>query len=511
MFFNKYLFNRNKPTNKLGFALFLFGLTFLTQLYHGFNTAYYINTGIVTMTYASICKIVFVIVDWLNDIIFGFLSEKTHSKRLGKRVPWLIGGALFLPAFVILTYCVSKETNFSPVGFFVWYLIISISLENASTVMYTNYNAMFPTLFTTGKQRSEVASYKHGFEVIGMILCYLLTPILTDNFHLPYYVVGIIYSCVYIITLFILFKSINIKDDIQAVEIETEKFSFIDTFKDVLKEPSFIVFNIAQSFYSAILALIVSLYPFYCNYVLGIDGWQQSLCLGAFFGSLMVSLPIWYILIRKIGHTKSWLISFIGLPASTLLFLVPNNFVSGLIICLCVGPFIGGLMVCPDMISAELIDLDKLKFRVSREAALGSIATLIGRISVILTTIITAFLASYFGFQDATNPGEHPETTFRIAFGVMMPIIGLLGLIFAIIYVKISKKERIMLSAMKKEELDETTEVSITDLLKEDRKHRFISLEKFRFNKNKGQNNNFENNSNSSLEDQKDNSNNDKD
>lgn len=498
MLFNKYLFNRNKPSSKLGFALFLFGLTFLTQLYHGFSTVY--MTNIMSITYASLCKIIFVIVDWLNDIIFGYLSEKTHSKHLGKRVPWLLSGALFLPIFVILTYVVSKDTNFSAVGFLLWYLIISISLENVSTIMYTNYNALYPTLFTTGKQRSEVAAYKHGFEVIGMIACYLLTPILVTDCKLPYYVVGIIYSVVYLITLFIFFKSININDDIQAVELETEKFSYLQTFKDVLKEPSFIVFNVAQSFYSAILALIVSLYTFYCQFVINASGWQQSLCLGMFFLSLLCSMPLWYVLIRKVGHTKAWLISFIGLPISTLLFLIPNDFVSGMICCFFIGPFIGGLMVCPDMIAAELIDIDKLKHRVSREAALGSISSLIGRISVILTTIITAILASAFGFESSDNPGSNPALTFKICFGVMIPIIAILGLCFAIIYYKISKKERLALSALKKTESENTTEVSITDLIKQDSKHRFVSLEKFKFNKSK--NNKVEDNDSSNTSNQ---------
>ena len=500
MLFNKYLFNRNKPSSKLGFALFLFGLTFLTQLYHGFSTVY--MTNIMSITYASMCKIVFVVVDWLNDIIFGYLSEKTHSKHLGKRVPWLLSGALFLPIFVILTYVVSKDTNFSAVGFLLWYLIISISLENVSTIMYTNYNALYPTLFTTGKQRSEVAAYKHGFEVIGMIACYLLTPILVSDCKLPYYVVGIIYAGVYLITLFIFFKSININDDIQAVELETEKFSYIKTFKDVLKEPSFIVFNVAQSFYSAILAIIVSLYTFYCQFVINASGWQQSLCLGMFFLSLLCSMPLWYVLIRKVGHTRAWLISFIGLPISTLLFLIPNDFISGMICCFFIGPFIGGLMICPDMIAAELIDIDKLKHRVSREAALGSISNLIGRISVILTTIITAILASAFGFESGDNPGNNPALTFKICFGVMIPVIALLGLCFAFIYCKISKKERLALSALKKTESENTTEVSITDLIKQDSKHRFVSLEKFKFNKSK--NNNDDNSQSSDILNNKD-------
>ena len=76
--FNK---KNSRRTSPFRFATGLFALTLLTQLFHGFNISYYVDyTGIVSIYLASICKIIFVIVDGLNDIFFGALSEKTKSK-----------------------------------------------------------------------------------------------------------------------------------------------------------------------------------------------------------------------------------------------------------------------------------------------------------------------------------------------------------------------------------------------------------------------------------------------
>ncbi len=469
MFLKRKMLNRSKPSSMFGFAFFMFGLTLLTQLFHGYNFYYYLDQGLVDITWATICKIAFVIVDWLNDLLFGYLSEKTKSK-LGKRVPWLIYGALLLPLFIILTYVINKGANFSIVGFGLYYLIISIGMENASTIMYTNYNALLPNLFTTSNKRREVSSVKKGLEILGMITCYLLTPVLVSNLNLPYYVVAIIYTFVYLISLYVSLRTIKVKDDINAQTIENGKYSFKQTIKDVSKEKPFILYNIAQSFFAAILSIIVSLYPMYCKYLLHIEGFQQSLCFGIFFATLICSLPLWYFLIKKYGHTKTWLINYLISPFALILFLIPNNFITGLITCGIIGIFFGALMICPDMISSELIDIDKLKYKVSREAALGSIANLIGRISVILSAIATAIIAIIFGYKSGSEPGDNPYLTFKILFGVMLPIIAALGAIFAFIYYKFSKKDRLTLLTLKKETSNKTSEVSITEIIKNEKR-----------------------------------------
>src|SRR5574344_1966454 len=127
------LLNLNKKTSSFRFAFFFFGLTLMTMLFHAFNYPYYnLEQGIIDITWASASKIIFTVVDWSNDIIFGYLSEKTKS-RSGKRVPWLVCGSIFIPLFVILTYVIDKNTGWSPSGVAWYYIIISVSMENAST------------------------------------------------------------------------------------------------------------------------------------------------------------------------------------------------------------------------------------------------------------------------------------------------------------------------------------------------------------------------------------------
>lgn len=73
-------------------------------------------------------------------------------------------------------------------------------IENASTVMYINYGALYPVLFVTDKERAECSSLRHLFEMIAMGICYVCTPLLMEVLH-SYFLIGLIYTAVYFIVM----------------------------------------------------------------------------------------------------------------------------------------------------------------------------------------------------------------------------------------------------------------------------------------------------------------------
>lgn len=424
-------------TNSFRFALGLFALTLITQLFHGYNLAFYVDSGMVSLYLASVCKIVFVVVDGVNDIIFGALSEKTRS-RWGKRLPWLVGGMPFLAVFVLLAYAVNSTTGFSAVGFFIYYLLISIMLENASTVMYINYNALYPVLFKKDSERTKTAGFAHFLELVAMGICYICTPLLYEYLN-SYLLIGLIYTVIYLGTMTICITGLKVKgqDDVKL----QKTYSLRKTFKDVVKNKPFLVYHLAQSFFKAILGLVVSIYPMYCRYVLEASGVYQAILMAALFGSVIISFPLWNYIIRKIGVRRTWKMCFTILPFALLLLLLPSNWWQGILVLIPIGPFVAGLMLTPDMMSAELIDIDKLKNNISREASFNSIGSLISRFSLILSAVVMAAMSFAFGYESGSNPGPNPELAFRAMCGAFLPIIAIFGAISSYIYIRISKKD----------------------------------------------------------------------
>lgn len=432
---------RRKPqkvrTSPFRFAVGLFALTLITQLFHGFNLSYYVDGGLVSMYLASVCKIIFVIVDGVNDLLFGALSEKTRS-RWGKRLPWLVGGMPFLAAFILLAYAVNVNTPFSPLGFFFYYLIISIMIENASTVMYINYGALYPVLFVTEDERTRCSGYRHLLEVAAMGLCYVCTPWLFGQIH-SYFLIGLIYTVIYLAAMWFCISGLRIKgkEDVKLAK----PYSFVQTLRDVWRNKPFLIYHLAQSFFQAILALLVTIYPMYCKYVIKAEGWRLSILMGVLFGSLVISVPIWFKIIKKYGFRLCWKICFTVLPLGLFLLTFPTAYWHALIILPIIGPFVAGLMLTPDMMSAELIDIDKMNNHVSREASFNSIGSLISRFSLILSAIVMAALSFAFGYESGANPGPNPELAFRALCGVMLPLVAILGTFFSYVYIRMSKQD----------------------------------------------------------------------
>lgn len=444
---------KKRQTNPLRFATGLFALTLITQLFHGFNVSYYVDiTGMVSLYLASVCKIIFVIVDGVNDIIFGALSEKTRS-RWGKRLPWLVGGLPFLALFILMAYAINSSAPFSATGFFIYYLLISIMIENASTVMYINYGALYPVLFITDGERTKCSGYRHLLEMVAMGICYVCTPLLY-NLIQSYFIIGLIYTVVYMGVMWFCISGIhpNGQEDVKL----QKPYSLLKTFKDVWHNKPFMIYHLAQSFFQAILGLIVSIYPMYCRYVLGIDGQTNAALMAALmaalFGSLVVSIPVWFKVISRYGFRRTWKICFTALPIGLFFLTFPTNWWQGVIVLMLVGPFVAGLMITPDMMSAELIDIDKMKYHISREASFNSIGSLISRFSLIVSAIALAALSFAFGYESGTNPGPNPGLAFRAMCGIFLPIICVCGTLFAYIYLKISKGDSNELKAVKERE-----------------------------------------------------------
>lgn len=117
------------------------------------------------------------------------------------------------------------------------------------------------------------------------------------------------------------------------------------------------------------------------------------------------------------------------------------NFWTTLIAVLLAAPCLGGILITPDLMMAEIIDRDYQKYHVRREAVLMSISSFARRLSLIIAALLLMLISSFSGYQDGANPGNHPELTFRLITMVFLPIIGLIGTISAQIYLKVTAEE----------------------------------------------------------------------
>ena len=143
----------------VAYGLGFFGLTSTTQALAGFFLFFYVDVLGLAVALAAVINVIYAIWDALNDPLVGYLSDNTRT-RWGRRRPWLLAGLPFYLFFFLLLFAVPEDFRHGNALF--WYaLIVVLLFETASTVMLTNYQALFPELFQRLRNvREEVLTAK---------------------------------------------------------------------------------------------------------------------------------------------------------------------------------------------------------------------------------------------------------------------------------------------------------------------------------------------------------------
>ena len=101
---------KNKTT--IYYSLILLALSLVTQMFTSYNYSYYVDeVALISLSQASLAKVIFLVFDGLNDLIFGYLSDKFSFKELT-----LLAIATSIDAFAVgITYAVLKTDILIPI------------------------------------------------------------------------------------------------------------------------------------------------------------------------------------------------------------------------------------------------------------------------------------------------------------------------------------------------------------------------------------------------------------
>lgn len=427
---------KNKTT--IYYSLILLALSLVTQMFTSYNYSYYVDeVALISLSQASLAKVIFLVFDGLNDLIFGYLSDK-FSFKSGKRKSWLIFGLPLFSVTFLFTFYLNSETSLNNIQVFIYYLIITIMFDNFSSLMYVNYNALFVSLFETNEERTKASSSKHIFELIGTGFVLITAPILKEYF-------GYITTCLIYVVLTIIIMAVslfNIKERKTSIDKDKNKnFSFISTCKSIFQNKCLFWYFLSNASFLTIIGTLITILPFLIKYTIHINSIQQIIIIFVAFLMIVLSFKLWSKIITKKGHRYAYKMSFIFLPFIIFILASSFNFLSTIINVIISVPFIGGMLITPDLMIAEIIDADYKKYHVHREAAMMAISSFVKRIAFVIAALLLMLISSFSSYQDGSNTGSDPEFTFRIISMVILPIIGGFGTLSAIIYLRYSEDQ----------------------------------------------------------------------
>ena len=152
---------------KLKYGVGDFGMAVVTAMLQFSMLYYYTDVVGVNAALAGTAMLVGKITwDLINDVLFGYLEDKTKS-RWGKRRPYLIFGAV--PFAISFWLVFSIPQGLTDIAYFFIIIGTFILFDTFHTLIATAYSAMTAEITGDYNERTSLTTYRMVFSIIGYL------------------------------------------------------------------------------------------------------------------------------------------------------------------------------------------------------------------------------------------------------------------------------------------------------------------------------------------------------
>ena len=378
--------------------------------------------------------------DYINDPIFGYLSDRTRT-RWGRRRPFLLFGAVpYGLAFIMLWY---KPGFDGELALAAYYSVAYILYEAAATLVYMPYFALTPELTSDYDERTSLTTYRMFFSILGSLLAFTVPLMIVGSFNpenaAKVFNMGVIFSVVAAAPLLLVFFNTR------------EREEYMEQNQPSIRQSIKITRHNRPFFYGLVIFLVTwvgveivqAMLLFYVKYV-AVREESNDLIMATIFITAILALPIWDLVARKFD--KRWAyIGGIGFWAVVQLVLITVTGTTSLplilVLCFMAGIGVASAHVLTWAIIPDAIEWGELQTGERHEGMYYSLVTLTRKITTSLAVPLVLLLLEWTGYVQ--NSAQQPESALwgiRIAVGPVPAVLLLIGIWFAYKYPLTRKK-----------------------------------------------------------------------
>ncbi|MFX1600243.1 MAG: MFS transporter [Promethearchaeota archaeon] len=395
---------------------------------------FYFSVAGLSAGYISLGFIIWSIWNAINDPLLGSISDRSGLKW-GRRKPFIILGIIPLLLVNILLWTPPLEPKILT---FIYFLIIIIIWELFYTMYSLNQTSLFPEMFRDLDQRAKANTSIQFFQVISLLIAFILPSLFIPQYDNPVYYPEYIYTAITIsiicaIAGFVFIK-FGFKERVEFSKDYEKAPSFFKALKYTFGNKSFrlyIVGNFAIWFGFNMIPTIMPLYGDICLNVQ--DSTLLSLMLGTGFVAAALFMFIWRIIIHRLGAKNSYLLALIVFIIALIPLLFIADVISGFIFFFILGIALAGVMIVRDITIAAIIDDDELKTGTRREANFYGVNGFFVKLSnvAVFISIAIVFIGTNWDIFDVTTITGATEFGLRslmVLFPIGFMIIGILAM-----------------------------------------------------------------------------------
>ncbi|MBW4664292.1 MAG: MFS transporter [Chroococcus sp. CMT-3BRIN-NPC107] len=390
--------------------------------------------------------------DAVNDPIVGVLTDKTQSRRWGRRLPWLLYGAIPFGIFFFLQWIVPPfegDRTSQVSGLFWYYVAIAILSQVFYTVVNLPYTAMTPELTQDYDERTSLNSFRFGFSIGGSVISLILAQIIfatVSNRTSQYVVLAAVCTVISVLSLY--WCVFGTRERILAFEAKrielpaTPATPIGEQLKIVFSNRPFLfVIGIYLCSWLAV-QLTASIIPYFVVNWMGLAESSVPTVLIGVQGTALAMLFVWTNLSKRFGKKAVyfmgmglWIIAQIGLY-----LIQPNQIALLYVLAIMAGVGVSTAYLIPWSMIPDVIELDELQTGQRREGIFYAFMVFLQKLGLALGLFLVGQTLEASGFKEAVQgqglPVQPDLAIQAIRFGVgPLPMVFLIcGLILAYFY-----------------------------------------------------------------------------
>ncbi|MDF5716938.1 MAG: MFS transporter [Rhizonema sp. NSF051] len=384
--------------------------------------------------------------DAINDPIIGVLTDRTKSRRWGRRLPWLLYGAIPFGIFFFLQWIVPHASGWM---LFWYYVVIGVLSQTFFTVVNLPYTAMTPELTQDYDERTKLNSFRFAFSIGGSILSLILTKVIFDRIadrQQQYVVLVTICAVIAVLALYVCVW--GTRDRVMAFEAkriqaeESAPLSIGEQIKIVLSNKPFLYVIGIYLFSWLAVQVEASIIPYFVVNCMRLKESDVPTVLIAVQGTALLMLFVWSYLSERVGKKavyfmgmSSWIIA-----AAAIYFLKPGNVGLIYLVGVMTGVGVSTAYLIPWSMIPDVIELDELQTGQRREGIFYGFMVLLQKFGLAIGLFVVGNSLQASGFKE-TVAGQplpiQPESALqaiRIAAGPLPTIFLICGLVLTYFY-----------------------------------------------------------------------------
>ncbi|MBD2501484.1 MFS transporter [Anabaena azotica] len=394
--------------------------------------------------------------DAINDPFVGVLTDKTKSRRWGRRLPWMLYGAIPFGIFFFLQWIVprfSSNQDSNVWGLLGYYVVIGVISQTFYTVVNLPYTALTPELTQDYDERTSLNSFRFAFSIGGSILSLLLARELfsrvpnQEQQYIVYVVLAAICTVISVASLY--WCVFGLRDRVLAFEAkriqveEPASIPFVEQLKIAFSNRPFLfVIGIYLCSWLGV-QITASIIPFFVLYCMSLTNSDVATVLLAVQATALLMLFVWTALSKKLGKK---IVYFLGMilwiiAASALYFLQPGQIGLMYLLAIMAGFGVSTAYLVPWSMIPDVIELDELQTGQRREGIFYSFMVFLQKLGLAFGLFLVSQALHTAGFQEVkpgqSTPPIQPESALlaiRIVVGPLAVICLIFGLILTYFY-----------------------------------------------------------------------------